>query len=330
MKVLITGGAGYIGSITNRTLRDAGHETVIFDNLSTGHKAAVGDTELLHGDLRNPSDISGAFSGRDFDTVIHFAAMALAGESMRMPYEYYRNNIMGGLNLLQAMTASGVRSVIFSSTCAVYGYPERLPVSEDEQYRPVSVYGSSKRMFEEILEWFGSIHGIRFAQLRYFNAAGALPDGSLGEDHPDESHIIPIAIGVAMGRRPVFELFGNNYKTADGTCVRDYIHVMDLAKAHILAAERLADSDRSFAVNLGVGRGYSNMEVLDSVRRVSGRTINVVVKERRPGDPDAIYADNRKAKEILNWQPEYPEIDTIVESAWKWHSSHPEGFNEEG
>jgi UDP-glucose 4-epimerase len=206
MKILITGGAGYIGSVTNRFLRDAGYETVIFDNLATGHPQAVGDTELIRGDLRNREDIARAVSGRNFDAVIHFAALALAGESMREPYRYYENNILGGLNLLEAMRTHSVPSVIFSSTCAVYGYPDRLPVTEDEAYKPVSVYGSSKRMFEEILEWYGKVHGIRYASLRYFNAAGAYPDGSLGEDHPDESHIIPIAISVAMGRREHFDL----------------------------------------------------------------------------------------------------------------------------
>lgn len=326
MKILITGGAGYIGSITNRLLKDAGHETVIFDNLSTGHPQSVGDTELIRGDLTNPDDIRTALAGRSIDVVIHFAALALAGESMRIPYRYYQNNILGGLNLLEAMRAEGVNSIIFSSTCAVYGYPAHLPVTEAESYKPVSVYGSSKRMFEEILEWYGKIYGLKYAALRYFNAAGAHPDGTLGEDHPDESHIIPIAIRVAMGRQPVFGLFGADYHTPDGTCIRDYIHVMDLAEAHRQAAEILIKTGTSFAVNLGVGKGYSNREVLRAVERVSGKPIKIEVKDRRPGDPDAIYADNSKAVSLLGWKPRYPGIDEIVESAWKWHVNHPDGY----
>ncbi|MBI5621076.1 UDP-glucose 4-epimerase GalE, partial [Candidatus Gottesmanbacteria bacterium] len=240
MKVLITGGAGYIGSVTNAILRQQGHETVIFDNLSLGHKQAIGDTKLIIGDLRNKEDIDGVFTQDHFDAVIHFAALSLAGESMEKPYEYYDNNLRGGLNLLEAVRQHGNPSVIFSSTSAVYGYPDRVPVTEDAPIAPVSVYGSSKRMVEEMIEWYGRIYGTRSVCLRYFNAAGAMVDGSLGEAHRSESHIIPIALEVASGKREKFEIFGNDYDTPDGTCIRDYIHVVDLANAHMKSIEYLA------------------------------------------------------------------------------------------
>jgi UDP-glucose 4-epimerase len=265
MKLLITGGAGYIGSVTNKILTDNGIETVIFDSLATGHRQAVGNTRLIVGDLKNREAIVGLFSREKFDGVIHFAALALAGESMEKPAAYFENNILGGLNLLEAMRQSDCRNIVFSSTCAVYGFPENLPVSEKEGYKPVSVYGSSKRMFEEILDWYEAIYGIRHAALRYFNAAGAFPDGSLGEDHPLETHIIPIAIAVARGVRSAFTVYGNDYHTPDGTCIRDYIHVSDLAEAHLKAVEYLISHQKSLVVNLGVGRGYSNLEILDAV-----------------------------------------------------------------
>lgn len=318
MKILVTGGAGYIGSITNRILREKGFETVIFDNLSTGHTEAAGETELLRGDLKDFPAVNAAFDTVHFDAVVHFAALALAGESMEKPYEYYMNNITGGLNLLEAMRRHDVRSIVFSSTCAVYGYPQHLPVTENEGYKPVSVYGASKRNYEQILEWYGKIYGIRYAFLRYFNAAGAMPDGSLGEAHPVETHIIPIALDVAAGKRPEFQIFGNDYKTKDGTCIRDYIHIIDLADAHIRALEYLK-SNPSVALNLGVGKGYSNMELLKAIESVTGKKIPTVIKSRRQGDPDSIFADNTKAREVLDWNPRYTDIASIIESAWKWH-----------
>lgn len=326
MRILVTGGAGYIGSITNAILRQKGFETVVFDNLSLGHKEAVGDTKLIVGDLRNKEDIDGAFAQDHFDAVIHFAALSLAGESMEKPYEYYDNNLRGGLNLLEAMHTTGCKTIIFSSTSAVYGYPPRIPVTEDEPILPVSVYGSSKRMVEEMIEWYGKIYGIRSVSLRYFNAAGALPDGSLGEAHSHESHIIPIALDVAAGKRERFEVNGNDYETPDGTCIRDYIHVVDLAAAHILSVEYLAKGMVSVALNLGVGRGYSNLEVLDAVARVTGKKVVRSFGPRRPGDPAKLWADNQKAKQVLGWEPKYSDLETIIGSAWKWHSVHPEGY----
>ncbi len=323
MKILITGGAGYIGSVTNRFLRDIGHTTVIFDNLSTGRREACGDTELIVGDLKNKDSIQRAMSGKSFDAVIHFAALALAGESMEKPYAYYENNIVGGLNLVEAMRGSGCNTLVFSSTCAVYGFPDTLPVTEVEEYKPVSVYGSSKRMFEEILEWYGNIFQFRYVNLRYFNASGAYPGGMLGEAHPVETHIIPIALDVALGRRSEFSLYGDNYQTPDGTCIRDYIHVMDLADAHLKALEYMRRGGKSDAFNLGVGKGYSNKEVITTVEQVTGKKIPLSVVPRRPGDPDSIYADNTKARTALEWDPKYSDITTIVESAWKWHTRHP-------
>lgn len=319
MKILITGGAGYIGSVTNAVLREQGHETVIFDNLSLGHREAVGDTKLIVGDLRKKQDIDAALSSDIFDAVIHFAALSLAGESMEKPYEYYDNNLRGGLNLLEAIRMHGNPSIIFSSTSAVYGYPTKVPVMEGAPIVPVSVYGSSKRMVEEMIEWYGRIYSTRSVILRYFNAAGALPDGRLGEAHRKESHIIPIALEVASGKREKFELYGDDYETPDGTCIRDYIHVVDLAHAHLKATEYLSRGGESTAINLGVGKGYSNLEVLDTVERVTGRKITRSFTGRRSGDPAKLWADNQKARTVLGWEPKYPDLATIIETAWKWH-----------
>ncbi len=325
MKLLITGGAGYIGSITNALLRSLGHETVIFDNLTMGHKEAVGDTELIVGDLRKKEDIESVFAKHTFDAVIHFAALTLPGESMQKPYEYFHNNIDGGLNLLEAMRTHGCTCIIFSSTCAVYGFPKQLPVTEQSPIVPTSVYGASKRNFEEILEWYENIHGIHFARLRYFNACGATADGNLGEDHKPETHIIPVALNAVLEQKP-FYVFGRDYQTQDGTCIRDYIHVSDLADAHLKAAEYIAKNNTSLTVNLGVGKGYSNMEILTAVEKVTGRKLDIQNKERRWGDPDAIYADNTLAKSILGWTPKYTTPEAIIETAWKWHQSHPKGY----
>lgn len=326
MKVLITGGAGYIGSVTNAILRQRGVETVVFDNLSLGHREAVGDAQLIVGDLRNKEDIDRVFAGGSFDAVIHFAAYSLAGESMEKPCEYFDNNLRGGLNLLEAMRRHGCRSIIFSSTSAVYGYPSKIPVTEDAAIAPVSVYGSSKRMVEEMMEWYGRIYGTRYVLLRYFNAAGATAEGNIGEHHTNESHIIPLAMEVVLGKRERFEVYGNDYDTLDGTCIRDYIHVVDLADAHIKSVDHLAKGGESVALNLGVGRGYSNLEVLETVERVTGKKVPRVFGKRRPGDTAKLWADNTKAKALLGWNPTYSDLEIIVETAWKWHQSNPEGY----
>jgi UDP-glucose 4-epimerase len=325
MKFLVTGGAGYIGSITNWLLRSGGHETVIFDNMTNGHKEAVGETKLIIGDLRRKEDIEKVFAEDHFDAVIHFAALALAGESMEKPFEYFHNNIDGGLNLLEAMRTHDCKTIIFSSTCAVYGFPKTLPVTEESPIAPASVYGASKRNFEEILDWYESVYNIKHAKLRYFNACGALPDGSLGEAHSPETHIIPIALRAADQGKP-FTVFGNDYKTSDGTCIRDYIHVLDLADAHIKAAEYIAKNSKSLTVNLGVGKGYTNLEILHAVESVTGKKMNITFTKRRWGDPDAIYADNTKAKKLLGWEPKYTTPESIIKTAWSWHGKHPHGY----
>lgn len=325
MKFLITGGAGYIGSITNLVLRKQGHETVIFDNMGNGHTDAVGDTKLIVGDLRNKEDIASVFEKERFDAVIHFAALALAGESMEKPFEYFHNNIDGGLNLLEAMRMHDCKTIIFSSTCAVYGFPKTLPVTESSPIGPTSVYGASKRNFEDILTWYETVYGIKSAKLRYFNACGATEDGSLGEDHKPETHIIPVALHAAAAGEPFF-VFGNDYKTDDGTCVRDYVHVLDLADAHLKAAETVKKTDASLIANLGVGKGYSNLEILHAIERVTGKHMDIRYKERRWGDPDAIYADNTHAKEVLGWTPRFTTVDSIIETAWAWHEKHPTGY----
>ncbi|MBI3576846.1 UDP-glucose 4-epimerase GalE [Candidatus Gottesmanbacteria bacterium] len=321
MKVLVTGGAGYIGSITNWLLRKQGFETVVFDNLSCGHKEAVGETPLVVGDLTKKADVSSLFEHHQFDAVVHFAALALAGESMERPADYYFNNIVGGINLLEAMKTVGCKHIVFSSTCALYGTPKQLPVAEAAPINPESVYASSKRMVEEILAWYGKLYDIRYTNLRYFNASGALLDGSLGEDHDPETHLIPIALSVAAGKQKELLMNGDDYDTPDGTCIRDYIHVLDLADAHVKALEYLTKGGKSDSFNLGVGKGYSNKEVLDAVEQAVGKEIPKKIVGRRAGDPAAIWADNTKAKKVLGWEPKYSDLKTIVGSAWRWYQN---------
>lgn len=325
MKILVTGGAGYIGSHTVYLLQKQGWEVVVFDNLVYGHKEAV-NCPLVVGDLLNKSDIVGVFKNNKFDGVIHFAAYALAGESMEKPAKYFENNILGGLNLLEVMKDFGVKYIVFSSTCAIYGYPKKLPVGEEEEKKPVSVYGESKLMFEKILNWYDRIFGIKNVCLRYFNAAGALLDGSIGEDHSPETHIIPVAMEVVLGKREKFVIFGDDYNTPDGTCIRDYIHVLDLAEAHIKSLEYLKEKNQSDYFNVGTGQGYSNKEIISMIKEVTGVDFKVETGPRRPGDPDAIWADNSKIKRVLGWRPKYSELKTIIESAWNWHKNHPRGF----
>lgn len=319
MKILVTGGAGYIGSITVKRLLEKGHEVMVFDNLVNGHKENV-STKLVVGDLLDKQSLK-ALEGEKFDGVIHFAAYALAGESMQEPYKYFQNNILGGLNLLEFMRNEKINKIIFSSTCAIFGTPKTLPVTEDLEKNPESVYGQSKLMFEEVLSWYDKIYNIKHINLRYFNAAGASLDSQLGEKHNPETHIIPVAIEAALKGSP-FYLFGNNYPTADGTCIRDYIHVEDLATAHILALEKLEESSKGDNFNLGTGVGYSNLQVLDMVKKVSGIDFQVVVKSRREGDPPQIFADNTKAKKELGFETKHSDLETIVETAWKWHSKN--------
>jgi UDP-glucose 4-epimerase len=325
MKILVTGGAGYIGSHTVAELLRTGHEVVVFDNLVYGHKEAV-KCPLIVGDLLRKEAIDKVLAKEKFDGVIHFAAYALAGESMKEPAKYFENNLQGGLNLLEAMRKAGVNRIVFSSTCAVYGFPERLPVVEEESKKPVSVYGESKLMFETILGWYDRLFGIKNVCLRYFNAAGASLDGSIGEDHTPETHLIPLAMQVALGQREKQVVFGDDYKTPDGTNIRDYIHVLDLASAHIKAWESLQEKNQSDGFNVGTSQGYSVKEILGMIKKVTGIDFKVEIGPRRPGDPDAVYADNSKIKKVLGWEPKYSDLETIIKTAWNWHQNHPQGF----
>ncbi len=320
MKILVTGGAGYIGSVTVKSLQKAGHEVTVFDNLVYGHKEAV-SANLIVGDLTDKKFLNESLENIQFDGVIHFAAYALAGESMKDPNKYFYNNLIGGLNLLEFMKDRKINTIIFSSTCAIYGTPDTLPVNELESKKPDSVYGDSKLMFENILKWYDAIYQIKHINLRYFNAAGATIDGSLGEEHDPETHIIPIAIKTALGNFPSFELYGNDYETKDGSCIRDYIHVEDLAQAHILALEYAIKTKKSDSFNLGSGIGYSNLEVLDEVKKVSNVNFKIEIKDRRAGDPPKIFADNKKAIDVLGFSPKFSDLETIVKTAWNWHSS---------
>ena len=321
MKILVTGGSGYIGSVTVEQLLERGHEVVVFDNLERGHREAVDPrARLVRGDLREREAILAALREARPDAVVHFAAYALVAESMADPDLYFRNNLGGGMNLAAAMRETGVRRLVFSSSCAVYGIPERMPIDENLPKNPANPYGESKLQFEKILRWYEECHGFRTVRLRYFNAAGATE--RFGEDHDPESHIIPNVLKVALDQAPCVKIFGSDYRTPDGTCVRDYIHILDLAQAHILAVE----GSVSGAFNLGNGSGYSVSQVVQTAREVTGRPIPAEMHPRRPGDPDTLVADAAKAKRELGWTPRYPDLRQIVESAWNWTRRHPRGY----
>lgn len=321
MRLLVTGGAGYIGSVCVEELVNAGHRVTVFDDLSEGHRSAVDPrAEFFHGSLLDESATRRLLEETGPDAVMHFAAKALVGESMANPEKYFRNNVAGGLNLLAAAHAVGVAKFIFSSTCATYGLPERVPMSEDLPQRPINPYGESKLMFEKTLRWFQQIHGLDFVALRYFNAAGA--SVRFGEHHRVETHLIPNLLKVALGESEHCEIYGTDYPTPDGTCVRDYIHIVDLAAAHILA---LAPG-RSGFFNLGNGDGYSVREVIHTCELVTGRKIRALEKPRRPGDPAKLVASAERARSELGWTPKQPRLEDIVASAWQWHRGHPDGY----
>lgn len=325
MKILVTGGAGYIGSTTVKMLTESSHEVVVFDNLVYGHKESV-TVPLIQGDLADNKDkLEEVFDKNKFDAVIHFAGYAAAGESMKNPYKYFYYNTVGGLNLVETMVKHNVRHIVFSSSCTVYGQVEKLPVSEESPINIVNVYGQTKYDFEKILDWYDSIFGIRSVRLRYFNACGAALDGSMGEDHNPETHIIPNSIKAAL-KGESFGLFGDDYPTKDGTCIRDYIHILDLADAHLKALDYLSNGGKTDYFNIGVGKGYSNKEVLDMVKKVTGKDLEIRVLPRREGDANEIYADNTKAKQVLKWNPTNSDLETIVKSAYLWHSTHPQGY----
>src|SRR5215813_11169483 len=323
MKILVVGGAGYIGSICAEVLLDQGHEVAILDNLSEGHRRALdARAEFIEGDLADREMTTTTLTRLQPDAVMHFAANALVGESMENPSKYFRNNIAAGLNLLDAMIAADVKRLVFSSTCATFGPPERVPIDEETPQRPINPYGESKVAFEKILKWYDTIHGLRFVSLRYFNAAGA--SENFGEDHRCETHLIPNVLKVALGQKEHVEIFGTDYDTPDGTCIRDYIHIIDLAEAHILALGEAAAG----CYNLGTGGGSSVREVIESCRKITGRKIETVEKPRRPGDPPRLIASSEKIKKKLGWQPQFQSLDAIIDSAWKWHRKFPRGYSD--
>jgi UDP-glucose 4-epimerase len=323
MKILVVGGAGYIGSVCAELLLNEGHDVAVLDNLSEGHRRAVDPrAKFFEGDLQNRESTLSILGKSKPDAVMHFAASALVSESMRDPSKYFRNNISNGVNLLDAMIAHGCKRFVFSSTCAIFGPPERLPIDETLPQRPINPYGESKLAFEKILRWYGEIHGLNFVSLRYFNAAGATE--KFGEDHRFETHLIPNVLKVALGQKPHVEVFGSDYETPDGTCIRDYIHIVDLARAHILA---LNSSKHEF-YNLGTGGGASVREVIDCCRKLTGRKIDIVEKPRRPGDPPRLIAASEKIKRELGWRPQFESLDSIVASAWKWHQQFPRGYED--
>jgi UDP-glucose 4-epimerase len=327
MKVLITGGAGYIGSHTARLLHRQGHEIWAYDNLTTGHRGAALPGRLIEGHLIDRAKLVDILRSKQIDSVIHFAASALVGESVADPAKYYHNNIVSSCALFEAMRDAGVSRIVFSSTCATYGTPARIPITEDTPQQPINPYGFTKLAIEHALRDYAAAYGWGYAALRYFNAAGASTTDDIGEDHNPESHLIPVVLQAALGQRESVSVFGNDYPTSDGTCVRDYIHVDDLAAAHLAALDRLA-AGKGLELNLGTGYGFSVQQVIDAAERITGRKIRTVAAPRRAGDPAELVADSSLAQRTLNWKPKYVEIEPLVETAWKWHVRHPKGYGD--
>ena len=324
MKILVTGAAGYIGSIVTELLVDQGYDVIALDNLSHGHREAVHpDAEFVQGDLLDDEWLKTFLKTKKMDAVVHLAAEALIDESLRDPGRFFRANLTGGINLLEAMANSGVKKIVFSSTAAIYGEPESIPVDENAPFSPVNSYGESKLAFERILKWYKKAYDINHISLRYFNACGATE--LFGEFHVPETHLIPLIFDVALGERDALHLFGTDYDTPDGSCIRDYIHVVDIARAHILALSKIEEI-KAGAYNMGNGTGYSNAEVVETVQRVVGKEIPVVQAERRPGDPARLVASSGRVRRELGWEPLYPDLDTMVETAWNWRLAHPDGY----
>lgn len=328
MAILVTGGAGYIGSHTVAELLEQGKEVVIIDNLQSGHRESILGGKLYEGDLRDKALLKQLFTENDIEAVIHFAASSLVGESMKVPVKYYDNNVYGTLCLLEAMDAANVRKIVFSSTAATYGEPDKVPIEETDRTAPTSVYGETKLTMERMMAWFDQVLGIKYVSLRYFNAAGAHENGRIGEDHRPETHLIPLILQAALGQRPSIQVYGDDYPTPDGTCIRDYIHVSDLADAHLLAVNYLIGGGDSEIFNLGSGQGFSVKEVIVKVREVTGREFPVVTSPRRPGDPAILVASSHKARTVLGWNPSRTKLDDLIRSAWNWHSEHPDGYND--
>ena len=327
MSVLVFGGAGYIGSHTVYELLDNGYDVVVADNLSTGHIEAVPErAKFYNGDIRDKKFVDGIFKKEKIDCVIHFAAYSLVGESMSSPLKYYNNNLYGTMNLLENMVENGVKNIVFSSTAATYGEPERIPIYEEDRTCPTNTYGETKLSMEKMMKWTEQAHGIKYVALRYFYACGAHVSGVIGEDHSPETHLIPIILQVPNGKRPYVSIFGDDYDTPDGTCIRDYIHVTDLARAHILAMEYMAKGGQSDVFNLGNGVGFSVKEIVEASERATGFKIPVKIEKRRAGDPAKLVASSQKAKNVLKWKPEFTNIEEIIKTAWLWHSTHPNGY----
>ncbi|MYY38531.1 UDP-glucose 4-epimerase GalE [Ligilactobacillus salivarius] len=330
MATLVLGGAGYIGSHTVDRLIEKGEKTIVVDSLVTGHRQAVNkDAKFYQGDIADKNFMRQVFKeNSDIDAVIHFAAYSLVAESMKKPLKYFDNNTAGMVKLLEVMNEFSIDKIVFSSTAATYGIPEEVPIKETTPQNPINPYGESKLMMEKIMRWADKAYGIKFVPLRYFNVAGAKPDGSIGEDHMPETHLLPIVLQVAMGKRDKLQIFGDDYNTPDGTNIRDYVHPLDLADAHILAVDYLKAGNPSTAFNLGSSTGFSNREILEAARKVTNKEIPAEIAPRRGGDPDVLVASSTKAREVLGWKPQFDDISKIIETAWKWHTLHPEGYQD--
>ncbi len=329
MAILVCGGAGYIGSHAVHALVEKGEQVVIVDNLQTGHRGALNPAaKFYEGDIRDAALLDKIFTENKIEAVIHFAANSLVGESMEKPLLYFNNNVYGMQVLLEAMVRHGVDKIVFSSTAATYGEPKRVPIHEDDETCPTNTYGETKLTMEKMMKWVSRANGVRYVSLRYFNAAGALPDGSIGEDHKTETHLIPLILQVPTGRRDHITVFGDDYPTPDGTCLRDYIHVVDLADAHVLALEYLRKGGASDIFNLGNGQGFSVKEMIAAAEKATGRSIKVEIGARRAGDPAQLIASSEKARSVLGWKPQFTDVEQVIGTAWKWHESHPHGYED--
>ena len=329
MAILVCGGAGYIGSHAVHALVEKGEQVVIVDNLQTGHRGALNPAaKFYEGDIRDAAVLDKIFTENKIEAVIHFAANSLVGESMEKPLLYFNNNVYGMQVLLEGMVRHGVDKIVFSSTAATYGEPKRVPIHEDDETCPTNTYGETKLTMEKMMKWVSRANGVRYVSLRYFNAAGALPDGSIGEDHKTETHLIPLILQVPTGRRDHITVFGDDYPTPDGTCLRDYIHVVDLADAHVLALEYLRKGGASDIFNLGNGQGFSVKEMIAAAEKATGRSIKVEIGARRAGDPAQLIASSEKARSVLGWKPQFTDVEQVIGTAWKWHESHPHGYED--
>lgn len=329
MSILVCGGAGYIGSHTVHELINQNKNVIIVDNLQTGHMKAVNPkAKFYKGDIRDSEFLDKVFSENNIEAIIHFAANSLVGESMVKPLLYFNNNVYGMQILLESMVKHNIKNIVFSSTAAVYGEPKKIPILEDDETNPTNTYGETKLTMEKMMKWVSKAYGITYVSLRYFNAAGALLDGSIGEDHSPETHLIPLILQVPLKKRDAITIFGEDYETPDGTCIRDYIHVLDLADAHIKAVEYLQKGNESNIFNLGNGIGFSVKEMIDSAKKATNEDIKVVIGERRAGDPAKLIASNEKAKKILGWDPKYTDVEDVISTAWGWHKNHPDGYGD--